>query len=144
MNFKSITQLSEKRLVKGLPKVTTPEMSCDVCLKCKQSKLPFVAEIPRRATTVLQVVSSDICGPLKVPSLGGRRYFISFVDEYTRMTWVYLIKHKSEALDQFKRFKSVAENRCGLKIKILRTDGVESTCRRSLISSVKNMESYGR
>jgi hypothetical protein len=50
-----------------------------------------------------------VCGPFLVPSLGGKRYFLSFVDEITRMRWVTLIKCKHEVFAEFQKFKVKAE-----------------------------------
>ncbi|PNX82394.1 retrovirus-related Pol polyprotein from transposon TNT 1-94, partial [Trifolium pratense] len=77
--------------------------------------------MPERASAALQVIHSDICGPFEVASLGGSKYFITFVDEYTRMMWLDTIKLKSEALDVFKRFKVLIEKDSDKSIKILRT-----------------------
>ncbi|GAU42828.1 hypothetical protein TSUD_185870 [Trifolium subterraneum] len=76
-----------------------------------------------RASVALRVIHSDICGPFETPSLGGSKYFITFVDEYTRMLWLYTVKLKSEALNVFKRFKILIEKESDKSIKILRTDG---------------------
>lgn len=123
LNFKSLTQLSEKELVTGMPKIGVCDKTCDVCLKGKQTRLPFADQSPMRASSPLHAVSSDICGPIEVPTLGGNKYFITFIDEFTRMIWLYVIKQKSEALEVFKKFKAVAETQSGQKLKILRTDG---------------------
>ena len=56
-----------------------------------------MSEAPKRASTTLQVIHFEICGPFEVASLGGNKYFITFVDEFTRMIWLYTIKLKSEA-----------------------------------------------
>lgn len=66
---------------------------------------------------------SDVCGPFEVPSLEGNKCFIYFVDETTRMMWLYLIKAKNEAFDVFKSFKKKIENESEKSNKILRTDG---------------------
>lgn len=65
-------------------------------------------------------VHSDVCGPFEVPSLGGNKYSVSFIDEYTRMLWVSLIKFKHGVFDEF---KECTEKQSGQKIKILGTDG---------------------
>ena len=52
-----------------------------------------------------------MCGPFPVPSLGGNKYFVSFVDEFTRMTWVTLIKFKHEVFTEFQKFKVKAEKK---------------------------------
>jgi hypothetical protein len=61
-------------------------------MKGKQPRLPFASEVALRAKHSLGVVHSNVCGPFPEPSLEGNKYFVSFVDEFTRMTWVSLIK----------------------------------------------------
>jgi transposase InsO family protein len=68
-------------------------------------------------------VYSDVCGPFDTESLGGNKYFVSFVDEYSRMMWLYLIKTKDEVLHVFQKFKVMVEKQAERKIKILRSDG---------------------
>ncbi|WVY95082.1 hypothetical protein V8G54_034170 [Vigna mungo] len=70
------------------------------------------------------VISEDsyVCGPMKTPTLSGNRYFITFVDEFSCMTWVFLIKFKSDVLEVFKRYKKQVENESERRIKLLRTD----------------------
>lgn len=62
-----------------------------------------------RPKHVLNVVSSNIYGPFETFSCGGSKYFISFVDEFSRIMWVYLIKTKGEALNMLRSFKVMAE-----------------------------------
>ena len=71
---------------------------------------------------MLELVHSDICGPMSITSLNNNMYFILFIDDYSRMTWVYFLKNKSQALSMFKKFKSMVETQSGQKIKVLRTD----------------------
>jgi len=123
LNFRSLSELNSKDLVHGLPKLNVRKSICEICVKSKQSRMPFVSEAPKRASEALQVVHSDICGPFEVPSLGGSKYFITFIDEFTRMIWSYTIKLKSEALEIFKRFKISVEKESDKSIKILRTYG---------------------
>lgn len=59
---------------------------------------------------------------MEIKSIGGARYFVLFIDDYTRMTFIYFLKAKSEVLNYFKEFKSMAENIYNTKIKHLRTD----------------------
>ena len=68
------------------------------------------------------MVHTDVCGPLSIPARGGFTYFITFTDDYSRYGFIYLIKHKSEALEKFKEFKSEVENQTDKKIKTLRSD----------------------
>ena len=64
----------------------------------------------------------DICGPISPQIVGGKRYFFLIIDDYSRFMWVALLKEKSEALEQFKRFKSMAEAEKEVKIKCVRSD----------------------
>ncbi|GAA0171472.1 transmembrane signal receptor [Lithospermum erythrorhizon] len=75
-----------------------------------------------RANKVLELVHSDICGPITPTSSSGNRYFLTFIDDYSRKGWVYLLANKSEALEQFKYFKAMVENETNANIKCLRTD----------------------
>ena len=69
----------------------------------------------------------DICGPISSQIAGGKRSFFLIVDDYSTCMWVALFKEKSEALEQFKRFKSTAEAEKGVKIKCIRGDRGESS-----------------
>ncbi|CAJ2646460.1 unnamed protein product [Trifolium pratense] len=123
LNFKYLNQLASKEMVAGLPKIQMQDKICEGCLAGKQTRNIFKKSLPLRSANVLEVVHSDVCGPFDVKSLGGNRYFITFVDEFSRKLWVYLIQSKDEAFDVFKRFKALVENQCSKRIKILRTDG---------------------
>lgn len=75
-----------------------------------------------RAKDCLRVVHSDICGLIEVPTVAGNRYFITFIDQYSIMIWVYVIKMKSDVLQIFIRFKAQVERESGRRVTILRTD----------------------
>ena len=67
---------------------------------------------------------------MRTPSHENNRYFILFIDDFSRMTWVYFLKEKSEVFGVFKKFKALAENQSGKRIKVLRSDrGKEYTSR---------------
>lgn len=85
LNFRSLGKLNTMNLVEGLPKIVTLDKSCEMCMLGKQSRLPFVNQLSMRAKHVLNVVSSDICGPFETLSCGESNYFISFVDEFSTM-----------------------------------------------------------
>ena len=65
---------------------------------------------------------SDVCGPMPTGSIGGRRYFDTFIDDYTRCCKVYFMRNKWEVFDKFKKFESCTTSECGLSIGILRSD----------------------
>lgn len=56
----------------------------------------------------LELVHTNLCGPTRTKSLQGDSYFILFIDDFTRMAWVYFLKEKSEAFNKFKAFKTLA------------------------------------
>jgi transposase InsO family protein len=68
------------------------------------------------------LIHTDLYGPTSTQSPRGERYFILLIDDYTRMAWVGLLKHKFEAFEEFKIFKAQVENETDLKIKCLRLD----------------------
>ena len=70
----------------------------------------------------LQLVHNDVCGPMSTSARGGYRYFITFIDDYSRYGYVYLMKNKSESFEKFKEYKNEVENQLDKKIKTLRTD----------------------
>ncbi|KAH9294669.1 hypothetical protein KI387_038257, partial [Taxus chinensis] len=70
----------------------------------------------------LELVHTDVWGPAHVASHGGSLYYVTFIDDATRKVWVYCIKRKSDVFDTFKKWKELAENECGFKLKCLRSD----------------------
>ncbi|MDM1625959.1 transposase family protein, partial [Escherichia coli] len=69
------------------------------------------------------VVHSDVWGPTKTTSMGGCRYYVSFIDDHTRKVWVYSMKEKGEVCGHFQKFKAMVEKEKGMQIKCLRFDG---------------------
>ncbi|GJV80780.1 retrotransposon protein, putative, ty1-copia subclass [Tanacetum coccineum] len=74
--------------------------------------------------------SLDLWGPSRVESLGGKRYFLSIVDDYSRRVWVYILRFKHEAFGKFKEWKQLVENQTGRMVKKLRTDNGLEFCNR--------------
>jgi len=123
LNFKDLSRLSKSSMVNGLPQVKIPETVCRECIQCKQTKGSFKKYLPQKTNSKLEIVYSNVCGPMQIETPGGSRYFALFIDDLTRKAWTFLIKQKSEVLDVFKRFKAMVERQCGEKIKLLRTNG---------------------
>ena len=107
-------------MVIGLPRISKINKVCEGCIYGKMHRLSF-QKTAWRARAPLELVHSDICES-RTPSLNGSKYFLLFVDDYTRMMWVYFLKQKSEAFISFIHFKALVENQSGRKIKTLRTD----------------------
>ncbi|KAJ0851519.1 putative RNA-directed DNA polymerase [Helianthus annuus] len=122
VNMDTLIKMENKGLVFGLPKITKDGDVCEGCVSGKQSRKAFQKKTTWQASKPLQLIHSDICGPMRTESIGGCRYFITFIDDYSRKTWVYFLKFKSEALNFFKAFKTLNERQSEHLIKTLRTD----------------------
>ncbi|GKV37176.1 hypothetical protein SLEP1_g45235 [Rubroshorea leprosula] len=121
-SYQSLLLMQKKSMVSGMPLVHVDEHVCKVCQLGKHSQLPFPSGQAHKASMKLQLVHTDICGPMKTVSLSGNRYFLIFIDDFSIFCWVYFLKHKSEVFDIFIKFKASVENECGLNIKTLRSD----------------------
>ena len=75
-----------------------------------------------RANDLLEIIQTDVCGPMSVEARGGYHYFLTFTDNLSRYGYIYLMKHKSETFEKFKEFQSELENHRNKKIKFLRSD----------------------
>ena len=121
VNVKQMHQLIDQSTANDLP--SNEELSfCEACVKGKMHRLPHRPLNEVKSTERLQLVYTDVCGPMQTQSHGGSRYFITFTDDYSRYSMTYFLKKKSEALEKFKEFKETAENETGVKIKALRSD----------------------
>src|SRR6187200_2481803 len=95
--------------------------ACEPCLMGKMTKTPFSGTM-ERATYLLEIIHTDVCGPMSVEDRGGYRYFLTFTDDLSRYGYIYLMKHKSETFEKFKEFQSEVENHRYKKIKFLRSN----------------------
>lgn len=131
---KRLAHLSEnymnklKSLVTGLEfrscEFTEP---CIACIEGKTCKSPFKNK-GTRASDMLELVHTDICGPMEEPSFGGSRYVLLFIDDFTRKTHVYFLKTKNETFDKFREYKAEVEKQTSRSIKCLRSDNGTEYC----------------
>ncbi|KAM6584466.1 hypothetical protein CsatB_011468 [Cannabis sativa] len=105
-------------------KISKNEMNhfCDACQFGKSHALPFKPS-NNKASNILDLIHSDLWGPSPIVSNNGYRFYIHFIDDCTRFTWIYPLKTKAEAINAFLQFKTFAETQFERKIKRLRTDG---------------------
>ncbi|XP_020112140.1 uncharacterized protein LOC109726761 [Ananas comosus] len=113
-----MARLARECLLGSLAKLSLPP--CESCLAGKACRKPFGKAC--RATHPLELVHSDICRPMNVRARHDTYYFLTFIDDYSRYSSVYLLSHRSEALDYFKRFLVEVENQTERTLKVLRTD----------------------
>lgn len=98
LNENDLKKLERMDMVKGLHFKNKDEMPfCDICAKCKQTVLPFKTNKNKKPVNMLDLVHSDVCGPIQTTSNGGSRYFITFTDEHSNRVEVYFLKSKAEA-----------------------------------------------
>jgi len=95
---------------------------CEGCVKGKHQRTLFPKDGPKRASQLLEIVHTDVCGLMKTTSHGGAQYFLTFIDDFSRKIHVYLLKAKGEVFEKFKQYKALVENEIGHKIKVLRSD----------------------
>lgn len=125
LNSRDLKKLSLCGMVNGLPNIKSYEIDCVTCIRGKQTRLPFPRKNEKSSTEILQLVHTDLCGPMKSESMAGSLYFATFIDDFSRKVFVYFLRHKSQYLDKFKEFKISVENETGKRIKILRSDNAK-------------------
>ncbi|KAJ4753743.1 hypothetical protein LUZ62_088148 [Rhynchospora pubera] len=106
----------------SLPCTSLTLDTCHNCLMAKSHRLPFVNS-SSVSSFPLELVHSDVWGPSPIVSNNGFRYYVIFIDDFSRFTWIYFLKCKSDVLHVFTRFKAQVENLFETSIKTLRTDG---------------------
>src|SRR3954464_13342283 len=118
-----LAHISEKRMKKlhddGLLNSFDFESfeTCESCLLDKMTKTPF-AKSCERASDLLELIHTDVCGPMSTTARGGYQYFVTFTDNLSRYGYIYLMRHKSETFEKFKEFQNEVENQLGKTIKI--------------------------
>lgn len=122
LNCKEMNIMVQKELVTGIDSDLKLDSSlCETCAAGKITRLPFPKQ-SQRASSLLEIVHTDLCGPMRTTSLGGARYLLTFTDDYSRWTEIYLLRTKSEVASKFKEYKEFAETHTGAKIKALQSD----------------------
>ena len=87
--------LQKKSMFKGLPVIKNDHIECVACALIKQHRNEFPNHEEKRQTELLELIHTDVCGPMQTRSLGGAWYFLIFVDVRSRFTWAYFIRRKS-------------------------------------------------
>jgi hypothetical protein len=104
-----------------LPKILSKNFNiCESCIKGKTTNKSFSKHW--KSSELLEVIRSDICGPLRTKTHKGMEYFINFTDDYSRYGHIYLIEYKSRSNEKFKEYKLKVENQLGKSIKSLNND----------------------
>lgn len=95
---------------------------CEECVKGKAHRKSF-PHSKNVSTSLLELIHTDLCGPMEVQSIGGKRYVLTFIDDKSKKCFTYFLRQKSEVSRYFLDFKKMSETQTGEKIKIVRSDG---------------------
>ena len=126
----NLKKLLNKKMVTGIDgdfSVQEPEI-CENCCDGKNHRSPLKSSDSKLQRRPFELVHSDVCGKIDPTSLGGANYFLTFIDDCTRYTWVYFLKKKSDVFEKFKQWKLMVENQFDKKVKTLRTDNGGEYC----------------
>ena len=114
---------SMRRLIKldYIPTFAVDSKSkCNTCVEAKQTRSYFKSV--ERITEPVDLIHTDVCDLKLILTIGGNKYFITFIDDNTSYCYVYLLKSKDEAIEKFILYKAEVENQLNKKIKRVRSD----------------------
>lgn len=95
---------------------------CECCLEGKLTRLPFSKKSKRKSKQPLDLIHTDVCGPMRTVTPGGCRYFLILIDDFTRFTVVYFLKKKSEVPQRVQEYVQFVKTEFGRTPKIIRSD----------------------
>ena len=128
LGFDNLTKLVQEDMVEGVnvPAQTFAQCkshTCEPCIFAKQHKSPFpTADEAKDANAPLHLIHMDVCGPFHMPSLGGCKYVATFLDDYSKMSFVRPITYKSEVPDIVQEVIQQLEKQSGHVCRVVRTD----------------------
>jgi transposase InsO family protein len=109
-------------MVCGIPSIEYVNAFCDGCAIGKQHRTPFPRATTFRVERQLELVYTDLCGPITPPTDGSKKYFLLVVDDFSRYMWLELIRSKDETLRFFKKVNALAVNERGSRLLAFRSD----------------------
>lgn len=141
-NFAKLKEMCRHKVLDGLPeKLDESYVQCEICLMNKMSNLPFENN-RRRATELLEIVHTDVNGPITPTGRDGKRYFVSFIDDYSRQAVVCVIKNKSDVFDCFRTYVNTMHNQTGKRVKEMRCDNGREYLNRDFYTFAKQEGIY--
>src|ERR1044072_4071042 len=109
--MRRISQINKLNLVRGLPNFKfSSDALCEACQKGKFSKPPFKSKNVVSTSRPLEILHIDLFGSVKTSSISGKKYGLVIVDDYSRWTWVKLLRHKDESHSVIANFYKVVQN----------------------------------
>jgi transposase InsO family protein len=111
-----------REMVTGVPDFSSEHHElCKGCALGKYTKTTFPSS-DNRAAGILDLIHSNVSGPMSSTSLTGSLYYVVFIDDFSQKSWIFFMKTKGQVFSQFQEFKALVENQTGKKIKELRSD----------------------
>ncbi|GKD05912.1 retrovirus-related pol polyprotein from transposon TNT 1-94, partial [Tanacetum coccineum] len=118
LNFNTINLLSKNNIITGLPKLKfVKDHLCSSCELGKAKRKTFHTK-----TTPLQLLHMDLCGPMRVESINGKKYVLIIVDDYSRYTWTYFLRSKDETLEVLIDFLRLVQRGLHAQVRIVQTN----------------------
>lgn len=121
LNIRDMVLACKNGYLKGVTIPSTARLDCEICARAKMTRLPFPKKSERKCE-ILEIIHSDLCGPMRTASIGGAKYVLTLTDDASKWTEVRFLRHKDECLEYFKEFLTSIENLKGKKIKYLQSD----------------------
>lgn len=123
---KNLEKIMKKNMVTGFEKKCmvedNSEMYCEPCIEAKQTRKPFVECSEKRASRVLELIHTDVCGPVTPVGHDGSRYYVSFIDDWSRFTIIYTIRSKDQVFECFRQYEAMVTAKFERKISRIRSD----------------------
>lgn len=124
LNAQDMQKMIGKEMVCGMDKlaINLDPKFCETCVYGKHAKAPFPVNKRPRSNRILELIHTDVCGPMSQPAWDGSRYFVSFVDDFSRASMIFGIANKSDALEKFIEYVAMVEAQHGVKVSKLKAD----------------------
>jgi len=125
----AVLKLNREKLADGIQiDLCGSLMNCISCIKGKMARQSFPQVSSHRAEHILDLIHTDVCGPMSTETPGHKRYFLTFTDDHSRYTVVYLLHSKDDVAVKLQEYIAYVSNKFGRKPKVLRSDnGTEYT-----------------
>lgn len=122
-DFEAIKMMVSKGIAKGIVmRDCGLREVCDTCTKGKMARKPFPQKSESKSNSILQLIHTDVCGPMQTMTPGQNRYILTLIDDYSRYTTIYLLSQKSEVTERIQNFVQEVKMKFGIVPKVFRSD----------------------
>jgi len=122
-DIEAIKQMASTRMIEGVNlKDCGIREVCDTCLKGKMTRKPFPKKSTYQSERILDLIHTDVCGPMQTMTPGKKRYLLTLIDDYSRYTIIYLMANKSEVPEKIKEYINLMKTKFNITPKAIRSD----------------------